>query len=220
MGFDEIYALCKNYTMTSVERMKALYDSIEYVIENDIQGDFVECGVYKGGSSMLVAKYLADNGMVDRKIYMYDTYEGMSKPDAELDVRVKGGASAIHKFEQTATSDDSSMWCYSSIDEVKQNMAMTNFPADNIIYVKGKVEDTIPSVIPSNISILRLDTDWYASTKHELIHLFPLLSKYGILIIDDYGHWAGAKKAVDDYFENKEIELQTIDYTGRLIVNE
>ena len=90
----------------------------------------------------------------------------------------------------------------------------------NIIYIKGKVEETIPEIIPGKISLLRLDTDWYESTLHNLNHLFPLLSKGGILILDDYGHWQGARKAVDEYLEknNVKILLNRIDYTGRIAV--
>ncbi len=80
--------------------------------------------------------------------------------------------------------------------------------------------DTIPKNVPEKISILRLDTDWYESTKHELNNLFPRLVSGGILIIDDYGHFQGSKKAVDEYFEENKISsfLFRIDYTGRLFV--
>jgi hypothetical protein len=84
----------------------------------------------------------------------------------------------------------------------------------------GKVEDTIPADIPEKIALLRLDTDWYESTKHELIHLFPRLQKGGVLIIDDYGFWKGARKAVDEYFaeNNIQILLNRIDDTGRMAI--
>ena len=89
-----------------------------------------------------------------------------------------------------------------------------------IHYVKGKVETTIPEQAPKQISLLRLDTDWYASTKHELENLFPRLSPGGILIIDDYGDWQGARKAVDEYVANHapSLFLSRLDYTGRISV--
>jgi hypothetical protein len=104
--------------------------------------------------------------------------------------------------------------------DVKRNMALTGIESDQMIFVKGKVEDTIPNTIPEQIALLRLDTDWYESTKHELIHLYPKLIKKGILIIDDYGHWKGCKEAVDEYFAQHKIHLMLnrIDYTGRLAV--
>jgi O-methyltransferase len=84
----------------------------------------------------------------------------------------------------------------------------------------GKVEDTFPKDTPDKIAILRLDTDWYESTRHELIHLYPKLSIGGVLIIDDYGHWEGARKAVDEYINDNTLRilLNRIDYTGRIAV--
>ncbi len=99
-------------------------------------------------------------------------------------------------------------------------MLSTGYPKEKIHLIKGKVEDTIPENIPKEIALLRLDTDWYESTKHELIHLFPLLKPNGILIIDDYGHWEGARKAVDEYISDNNIHilLNRIDYSGRISV--
>jgi len=96
----------------------------------------------------------------------------------------------------------------------------TKYPKDNLIFVKGKVENTIPAIIPDKISILRLDTDWYESTYHELVYLFPKLVKDGVLIIDDYGHWKGAREAINRYFQEKKIKilLNRIDYTSRIAI--
>jgi hypothetical protein len=198
--FLDIYESCKPYTMTSVERMYALYKGVEYVVKHQIPGDFVECGVWKGGSSMLIAKTLLKFGVSDRKIWMYDTYEGMSEP---------------------TENDKASVWCFSSLDEVKSNLKLTGYNETLIHFVKGKVEDTIPGEIPAgDIALLRLDTDWYESTKHEMIHMFPKLVKSGVLIIDDYGHWVGAKKAIDEYVEANKIILflNKVDYSGRMAI--
>jgi hypothetical protein len=91
-----------------------------------------------------------------------------------------------------------------------------------VLFIKGKVEETIPGTLPKEISLLRLDTDWYESTLHNLVHLYPLLRKGGILILDDYGHWQGARKATDEYFARENIIpfLSRIDYTGRLYVKQ
>lgn len=209
--FKRIYAKCKDKTMTSIERMYALYTSVEYIIKNNIEGDFVECGVWKGGSTMLIAYTLVELGVTDRKIYLYDTFTGMTKP-TEYDYKV----SNKNKVAMDKWDDNNSTWCYSPVEEVRDNMLSTKYPQNNIIYVKGKVENTIPKTMSSKISILRLDTDWYESTKHELIHLYPLLSKHGVLIIDDYGCWAGSKKAVDEYFNDKRLLLNRIDNDGRI----
>ena len=112
------------------------------------------------------------------------------------------------------------MWCYSTLDDVKKNLLKTGYPSENLVFIKGKVEETIPSQIPQQVALLRLDTDWYESTLHEMNHLYPLLSRNGVLIIDDYGHWQGARKAIDEYLEKNKIDilLNRIDYTGRLAI--
>lgn len=215
----QIYEECKPYTMTSAERMYALYKAVNYIIDNNIPGDFVECGVWKGGSSMLIAKTLKSRGITDRTIWLYDTFEGMSTPtEKDMDYT---GQKAETLLKNSSKDNAESVWCYSSLDEVEKNILSTGYPSQNIKLVKGKVEETIPEFIPeSNIALLRLDTDWYESTKHEMIHLYPKLKQSGVLIIDDYGHWVGAKKAIDEYISeyNIPILLNVIDYTGRIAV--
>lgn len=218
--FLDLYEQCRPYTMTSIERMYSLYKSVEYICSHNIPGDFVECGVWKGGSSMMMALAAQKWNQTHRQLYLYDTYEGMSEP-TENDVEALEGQSAQKLLDETQDQkEDHIMWCYSGLDEVKKNLASTGYPADKIHYVQGKVEDTIPATLPEKICILRLDTDWYESTYHELTHLYPLLSSKGALIIDDYGHWVGAKKAVDQYFQEQQTPyfLHRIDYSGRMLI--
>jgi len=110
------------------------------------------------------------------------------------------------------------IWCYAGRPDVQANLQSTGYPAALIHYHEGKVEDTIPAALPGAIALLRLDTDWYESTRHELEHLYPLLSPGGPLIIDDYGHWEGARRAVDQYLAclPYPLYLHRIDYTGRI----
>lgn len=216
--FLRAFTFCKNYTMTSPERLFALYSSVQYVIQNKIPGDFVECGVWKGGSSMMIAYILHELGIKDRTIWMFDTYDGMSEPeDVDKDYT---GKSASSQLILASKADSHSVWCYSSLEEVKKNMKSTGFSMDRVKFIQGKVEDTIPQFIPESISLLRLDTDWYTSTLHELIYLFPLLKEKGVLIIDDFGHWEGAKKAVLEYFQKNNLYplISRIDDTGRIIL--
>lgn len=215
--FWDIHELIRPYTMTSVERMYTLYNSVLHVLNKNILGDFVECGVWRGGSSMLIAKMLANRNLSDRKIYLYDTFEGMSEPTQD-DMDFSGRDAAV-MLKENEHQKETSVWCLADLRDVSNNMILTGFSMDNIIFVKGKVEDTIPGTLPSEpIALLRLDTDWYESTKHELIYLFPKLAEKGILIIDDYGHWEGCKKAVDEYLTEHKINilLNRIDYTGRV----
>lgn len=213
--FMKIYDKCKDFTMTSRERMYALYKAVEYVIKADIPGDFVECGVWKGGSSMLIALTLLELRSTNRKIYLYDTFEGMTKPCEDEFYLEKKTLKAIKIWKQNYMGGINE-WCYASLSEVEDNMYSTEYPRENLVFIKGKVEETIPKIMPLGISILRLDTDWYESTKHELVHLFPLLFRGGVLIIDDYGSWSGSKRAVDEYFSNNNILLNRIDTGGRI----
>ncbi|MFN5183450.1 MAG: TylF/MycF/NovP-related O-methyltransferase, partial [Bacteroidota bacterium] len=210
--FNRIYSKCEKYTMTSKERMFSLYLSVKYVLKNNILGDFVECGVWRGGSTMLIAYTLKELNETNRKIYLYDTFEGMTRP-GENDHRLSDNNIKAFTEWKNNQKDLKNNWCYASIEEVKNNMERTEYPIQNFFFIKGKVEDTIPNTMPNKISILRLDTDWYESTKHELNYLYPKLELSGVLIIDDYGYWAGAKMAVDEYFSDKKILLNRIDTT-------
>lgn len=212
--FIELYESIKPYTMTSVERCYALYRAVNYILEANIPGDFVECGVWRGGNTMLVAYLLQKHGITDRKIYLYDTFEGMSEP-TEHDRKRNQTEIAMNKWQQTQKADYND-WCYASLEEVTENMKKTGYPTEQVVFVKGKVEETLTHSLPGPISLLRLDTDWYESTKAELEILYPLLETKGVLIIDDYGAWEGARKAVDEYFKNTPILLNKIDDTGMI----
>jgi O-methyltransferase len=214
----EICEAVKPYTMTSPERINALIDAVRYVVANRIDGAMVECGVWKGGSSMAMMLTLNELMDANRDLYLYDTFSGMSAP-SDADVSI-GGRRAHEKFYSTKISVDASAWCLSPLDEVRENVFSTGYPKDKIHVITGKVEDTIPRNVPEKVALLRLDTDWYESTKHELTHLFPLLQPNGVLIIDDYGHWEGARRAVDEYISEQNIciLLSRIDYTGRIAI--
>ena len=214
-NFLNIYENCKSKTMTSKERMYALHESVKYIINNGIPGAFVECGVWKGGSSMMIARTLLEMGVSDREIFLFDTFEGMTEP-TELDSKVEDNNFSVLGYWNKNQKGEYNDWCYASISEVRENMLSTNYPEGKMLFVKGDVAVTIPKTTPDSISLLRLDTDWYESTIHELNHLFPILSNSGVLIIDDYGSWSGAKKAVDEYFSVGQILLNRIDYSGRI----
>lgn len=213
--------LCRRsgpYTMTTIERMWALYESVRNIEARGIVGDIVECGVWRGGSSMLAASTLARLGSTERTLYLYDTFEGMSEP-TEFDVG-SGGERVADDWQRYEGDQSSPVFAYAGLAEVRTNMASTGYPADRIRYVQGKVEDTVPATIPETIALLRLDTDWYESTRHELEHLYPRLEPGGIMIIDDYGAWEGARKAVDEWLGALADPplMSRLDHTGRIIV--
>jgi hypothetical protein len=208
----EIIRRVQPFTMTTPERLYGLIKAVKYIEHNSIDGSIVECGVWRGGSMMAVAHTLNQIGNQDRDLYLFDTYEGMTAPTD------KDGSPALEKFNKTRINDNSSTWCRATIDEVKKNMSTTNYNEARIHFIKGKVEETIPSKAPEKIALLRLDTDWYESTKHELEHLYPRLQQNGAVIIDDYGRWEGARKAVEEYFESsdKKVLLNRMDSSGRI----
>ena len=218
--FDEdliaIYRRVAPFTMTSKERIHALCSSVQYISKHAIEGDIVECGVWKGGSMMAAALSLLKLEQ-ERKLWLFDTFDGMSEPTAaDVDIRGQSAGDRMAKDDKV----DSAIWAYGALDEVERNLKSTSYPDRLITYVKGKVEDTIPATVPEKIALLRLDTDWYESTHHELTHLYPQLTVGGVLIIDDYGHWVGARKAVDEYIAENDLKilLQRIDYTGRIAI--
>lgn len=217
--FLALYELCREQTMTSIERMYALYTATRHVIENRIPGDFVECGVWRGGSVMLIAQTLLRLGNTGRTLWLYDTFEGMTPPSSE-DVHEMSGRSAGEILGEHEKSDDDPFWGVAPRAVVEANMRSTGYPVDRLRFIAGDVMATIPSQAPSQVALLRLDTDWYASTRHELQHLYPRIAEDGVLIVDDYGYWRGARKATDEYLASLPARplLHRIDYTGRVCV--
>jgi O-methyltransferase len=190
-------------TMTSSEKLFGLISAVRYVVRHDIPGEIVECGVWRGGSMQAVARTLVEAGVDDRDLYLFDTFEGMPPP-SEADRRYDGRSAAVLLAESKPTAP---VWAVASLEDVQAGMDEVGYPADRIHYVKGLVEDTVPREAPERIAILRLDTDWYESTRHELEHLYPRLASGGILIIDDYGWWQGSRQAVDEFLQETDERL-------------
>ena len=223
--FDEfhkkIIKLVKNYTMTSPERLYTLIEAVKYLNLNNIKGDIVECGVWRGGSMMTIAETLVSLEDTNRQLYLFDTFEGMPEPNEVLDIDSKNNSAKKYMIDN-AKSEDDFIWAFAPLDLVKYNINSTKYPSHKVTYIKGMVEETLPNNSIEKIALLRLDTDWYSSTKHELNTLYKLIVKGGILIIDDYGHWNGAKLAVDEYIKENNITifLNRIDYSGRIAIKQ
>jgi O-methyltransferase len=207
-AFWPIYDAVHDYTMTSVERLYDLYKSVEYVVKAGIPGDIIECGVWRGGSMMLVAHTLNALGVSDRRLQLFDTFEGLPYPDSENDVDLIGN----HASERWREG-----WIKVDIDQVRENMATCEY-SGKIELHPGMVEMTlIPEALSGEYAIVRLDTDWEASTRVELRMLWDRLSPGGILVIDDFGHWHGCRVAVDDFFADKPVKLHRVDYSCRTV---
>ena len=214
------YLAIKPFTMTSPERAVGLCQAVEHVVQQNIPGAFVECGVWRGGSSLGMARTLQSLGRADRELWLYDTFEGMSPPTAsDVDCFGNPADRLLEKDAHNRLGRDS-VWCEASLEDVQHNLSRVDYPSDRWHLIRGKVEETIPDQAPDEIALLRLDTDWFESTWHELVHLYPRLAPGGILIIDDYGHWQGCRQAVDQYIAAHApgLFLNRLDYTGRLAV--
>ena len=178
----------RRHTMTTPRRIAALCDSVEHVVRADVPGAIVECGVWKGGSMMAAALTLLRLEAADRDLYLFDTFQGMPPPTDKDVFSAYDGYSPMGFWRARRRSGGQSAWHY------------------------------VPAAAPEQIAVLRLDTDWYESTRHELEQLYPRLSPGGVLILDDYGHYEGARRAVEEYFaEHGGRPLLTrVDYTGRV----
>jgi O-methyltransferase len=211
------YRLCQPHTMTQPERLYALFNAVRYVVAAGVPGAFAECGVWKGGSVMMMALVLKSLDVTDRDIYLFDTFEGMTAP-TDRDVDWRGVPPAQQLAEGDRARNDA--WAWAPLDDVRRNLQLTGYPMERFVFVRGDVRQTLPGRAPDRLALLRLDTDWYESTRHELEQLFPRLQPRGVLIVDDYGHFAGARQAVDEYLSDcpEAYLMHRVDYTARLLV--
>jgi O-methyltransferase len=211
----KILSFCRPRTLTTYDRLAASIQAIKHVEKKGIEGAVVECGVWRGGNMMAMAMALLHLGN-ERDLYLYDTFEGMSPP-TEHDVDYLGVPAEI---SLSNTPKGEGVWCEASLKDVQSGMESTGYPASRTTYVVGKVEETLAKQRPEKIAVLRLDTDWYESTAAELEALYPLLEPGGVIMIDDYGHWQGSRKACDEYFAKHGIYLflNRVDFGCRVAV--
>jgi hypothetical protein len=185
-------------TMTGTVKLFGMIEALRYIYRVGVPGQIVESGVWRGGSMQAAALTLLECHDTERELHLFDTFEGMPPP-SDVDVRLKDSQTAE---EIMRTSDkDARIWAVAGLDDVKQGMGETGYPSEKIFYHQGRVEETIPDRAPDQIALLRLDTDWYESTRHELDHLYDRLSPGGILIIDDYRYWQGSYRATHEWLD-------------------
>ena len=185
----------RGWTMTSHSRVFALIVAVRYVVDNQVPGAIVECGVWRGGSMQAVARTLLGRGAGDRDLHLFDTFAGMPAP-TEADRRLAGPSARELLDGRPRTA---SVWAIAGLDDVQAGMSSTGYPAERIHYHAGLVQDTIPAQAPERIALLRLDTDWYESTRHELAHLYDRLTPGAVIVVDDYDYWEGSRQAVDEF---------------------
>ena len=199
------------YSKVGRVRLHAMKLALKSLDNRGITGDVVECGVWRGGH-IILTRLISPK----RKCWLYDTFNGMTKPTI-LDVTRKG-ISAIDKYKTKEKKGH--RWADCDVDDVRNNLIAEGVYNPHLIrFIIGDVEMTLldENNLPEKIALLRLDTDWYHSTKIEMERLFPRLVPGGNLIVDDYGHWMGARKAVKDYLGARVKQLKPIDYTAVML---
>lgn len=206
---DDFLILAKQNSMMGLDRLRAIWSCLEEIRSNDIHGDIVQCGVWRGGVTLAILEYLRLANMVNKKVWVYDTFGGMCGA-SDIDV-------TIHGDRGDEIVPGSTLDCEASIEQFTSVVSASPLVDQNLVIVKGDVSKTLLSNLPDHISFLHLDTDFYQSTLDELKYLAPLVDNCGVIMIDDYGHWAGCRVAVDEYFADKTISLEYVDYTAIII---
>lgn len=202
--FSSLYRQVRTHTMCSNARLRGLYSALRDVVSRDIPGDVVECGTAQGGSAALMALTLRRLG-AQRKLWLFDTFEGLPAPTSQ-----------DPDFE---LADLFTGTCIGSLDEVRELFHRLNV-ADDVEFVKGLFQETLPVAPMSQIAVLHIDGDWYESVKVCLEGLYDRVVPRGVIQLDDYGYWKGARKAVDEFLDQRGIqaELQRLDYSGRFLI--
>lgn len=223
--FLRIHRKCRDYGSTSAALDFALCQSLEYLRKHNIAGDIAETGVWKGASIMFCALFLLARQDTARRLYLYDVFD-MSWPEprpvdsSRYGNTVESRKSAFREQERSRKADPvkAKRTADEFYEQVRENIFSTGYPADRITFVRGYVEQTLPATLPDKLALLRLDTDWYESTRHALEHLYPRLVPGGVLLIDDYPTELGATTATDEYFNglDEPIFLGRVDWQGRI----
>jgi len=211
-GTRAILERVRPFTLTPPDRVAALCGAVDYLVDHTVPGAFVECGLWKGGSLMAAALRLVQRSSTSRDLIGFDTFAGMTDPTAE-DVDFAG-------VRQQPQGPGAQLPVNAGLEAVTANLRSTGYPAARIRLEAGDVLETVPARAPEQIALLRLDTDWYASTRHELEHLWPRLAVGGVVILDDYGHYQSARRAADEFFAGTRVFLQRVDYTARMAVRQ
>lgn len=218
LQYDQAYAVVSPWTMVGKRSLKHIYEYVLHVNEMGVEGDIVELGVWKGGATMVMLLAQLKSSHV-RDFWLFDTFQGLPPPTKEDDKRSKLiykqvlAGTAYSRQRSGLVSDGK--WNYGPKSIVKNVIRSTGYDLSKVHLIEGKVEETLPKVnLPKKIAILRLDTDWYMSTKIELELLWDRLVPGGLLYIDDYCTWGGARKATDEFFAKRGL-LETLEKSKR-----
>lgn len=217
-GFKAVQ-LTKEFSMLAPINLFTLYEQAVYCEKKNIDGAYVECGVWKGGAVGIMAEANLQFGSSRRHLHLFDAFDNICPPDAAIDGQkaiddtkiILGLQDTIKMAGQLESIEGGydSMGGHGTIEICKDLLEkVINYPAEFIHFHKGWFQDTLPVAKDEidSIAILRLDGDWYASIKTCLVNLYDKVSKGGLIVIDDYGYYEGCTKAVDEFLENRNIK--------------
>jgi hypothetical protein len=192
------------HTMIGPKRLRNLRELVQRTIQEPIEGDYIETGVWRGGACILMRGVLAAYGIRDRRVFCADSFQGLPRPDPG---RYPADRKArLFAFPELAVSEAT----------VRQNFESYQLLDDQVVFVKGLFKDTLPRLASHRFALIRLDGDMYESTMDALSHLYDRVSDGGFVIVDDYGILESCRKAVHDFLHSRslKIELQVIDHSG------
>lgn len=203
--FSRLYRQVSGITMCSNARLRGLHRAVKHVVSAQVHGDIVECGTARGGSAALMGLTLKQLGVSDRTLWVFDTFEGLPVPTAD-----------DPDFEYASLFAGS---CVGSLEDVSASFQRLGI-LDQARFVKGLFQETLPTAAVDQIAVLHIDGDWYDSVKTCLEHLYDRVADGGVIQIDDYGAWKGARRAVDEFFDRRSVplRLRRLDYTGRQLI--
>jgi hypothetical protein len=203
--FSRLYRQVRKLTMVSNARLRGLHRAVKHVVAAGVPGDIVECGTARGGSAALMGLTLKQLGVRDRRLWVFDTYEGLPAPTAD-----------DPDFEIAVSYTGS---CLGSLDDVTASFRQLGID-DLSVFVKGLFQDTLPTTTVGRIAVLHIDGDWYESVKVCLDTLYDKVSDHGVIQLDDFGFWKGARKAVEEFFAERRISprLLKLDHSGRQFI--
>lgn len=201
-------------TMVGAKRLDNLHGCVLTVLRDGVPGDFIETGVWRGGSVILMRAILKAHGVTDRTVFAADSFEGLPKPD----VRSYPADKSDRRFGDHL--DPSRWWTCKefavSLEQVRANVARYGLLDDQVCFLKGWFKDTLPQAPIERLAVVRLDGDLYESTMTAIEALYPKLQPGGFLIVDDYGTLSACKQAIEDYRASFGITepIEPIDCTG------
>jgi len=210
--------LVRHHTMTSFERLATLWLQTRYLDNQKVSGALVECGVWRGGAAAIMAlAHLHGSSSPWRQLHLFDSWQGLPEPNGNMD----GDSAVGYSDGRSSGALQPVGQCVASLEETRELLETEiGYPAALLHYHVGWFQQTLPQTEVGEIGLLRLDGDWYESTRVCLEYLYSNVVQGGVVVLDDYGHWSGCRTATDEFLarQPQPIMLHHIDYAGRYFI--